>query len=100
MPEGQEPTATKPNDEKPEGDKNEKPGTGQEPAGGKKPEEKEPTGFDALPKETQDEIKRLRAEAAGNRKEAQEAKAKVEEYENANATEKEKAEKRADKAEK
>lgn len=63
------------------------PQEGQEPAPA--PEEK-PTGFDALPAETQAEIRKLRAEAASNRKAAQEAQAKVTEYEEANKSELEK----------
>lgn len=48
-------------------------------------QDSQPTGFDALPPETQKEIKALRKEAAGYRK-------KVEEYESANKTELEKRE--------
>jgi hypothetical protein len=46
-------------------------------------QDSQPTGFDALPPETQAEIRKLRKEAAGYRK-------KVEEYESANQTEAEK----------
>lgn len=53
-----------------------------------------PSGFDDLPAETKAEIKRLRSEAASNRKAAQEAKAKVEEFEERDKTD---AEKMADK---
>ena len=48
------------------------------------------TGFDQLPAETQAEIRKLRSEAASNRKAAQEAQAKVAEYESANQSELEK----------
>lgn len=81
---GQEPNDT-PQDEGPE----------PEPA----PESKA-TGFDQLPAETQTEIKKLRAEAASNRKAAQEAQAKVEEYESANQSELEKLTGRLTKTEK
>jgi hypothetical protein len=46
-------------------------------------QDSQPTGFDALPPETQAEIRKLRKEAAGYRK-------KVEEYESAHQTESEK----------
>lgn len=58
------------------------------------------TGFDQLPTETQAEIKKLRAEAASNRKAAQQAQAKVEEYESANQSELEKLTGRLAKTEK
>lgn len=84
--------------------------TGQEPAasengtaGGQEPQgtkQDRSTGFDSLPPETQAEIKKLRAEAAENRRRAQEAQSKVEEYEAANASELEKANKAKEKAEK
>lgn len=74
----------------------EKPNPAPEP---KDPPKSEPSGFDALPEETKAEIRKLRAEAASNRKEAQEAKAKVEEFEQANASELEKAQGKLTKAE-
>ncbi len=58
------------------------------------------TGFDSLPVETQAEIRKLRSEAASNRKAAQEAQAKVTEYESANQTELEKLNGRLAKTEK
>jgi hypothetical protein len=58
---------------------------GQDPntnATGANEQDSQPTGFDALPPETQKEIRALRKEAAGYRK-------KVEDYENATKTEQE-----------
>jgi hypothetical protein len=96
---GQEPAA--PTEAQP------KPAKGQEPKAteeGQEPKAEPQSGtadtFEQLPAETQQEIKSLRTEAAKHRKEAQEARAKVEEFETANASDLEKANKAKDKAEK
>lgn len=68
------------------------PQAGQEPDAAQepKPNGQEPQGFDALPAETQAEIKKLRAEAASHRREALEAKAKAQEFEDRDKSELEK----------
>jgi hypothetical protein len=73
--EGQEPAATPPSE-------------GQEPKG----ETPKPSGFDALPPETQAEIKKLRAEAAA-------ARVRLQEHEDAQKSELEKAQTKAQRAE-
>jgi hypothetical protein len=71
------------------------------PVEGQEPDATSSTEEGQEPRKTFDEshVKQLRAENARWRKEAQEAKAKAEEYENANASEIEKANKRAERAE-
>lgn len=80
---GQEPTPTPAEGQEPAA-----PSEGQEPQG----EAPKPSGFDALPPETQAEIKKLRAEAAQYRTKAQE-------YEDAQKSEVQKAETKAQRAE-
>lgn len=73
-------------------------GQGQEPKPTAEPEPKA-SGFDSLPAETQAEIRKLREEAAGNRKRAQEAEAKVTEFQDRDKSEQQKAKEKAEKAE-
>lgn len=79
------------------------PSTDPDPGQDPKPPEPQPapaaTGFDQLPEETKAEIRRLRAEAAENRKAAKDAVAKIEEYEEREKTEAQKAADKAEKAE-
>jgi hypothetical protein len=72
------------------------------PAPEPKPDETpkgKPEGFDSLPPETQQEIKNLRSESAKWRIEAQQRQEKLEEYEEANRSELEKAQAKATKLE-
>lgn len=86
--------------QEPEAQTGQEPDAGKKNEGGQEPQGATPGSFDSLPPETQAEIKKLRAEAAENRRLAREASAKVEEYESANASELEKAHKAREKAEK